>query len=372
MVTVKEVISKSAKRKFVSFPLSLYKSSPWYVPELSREEMRNFNPLKNAAFEYASCKMFLAYKNEKVVGRIAAILNNAHNYKTNSRQMRFSRFDFIDDYQVSEALFNKVKEWAKSMELNEVIGPLGFSDMDRIGMLIEGFEEMDLYSTSYNYSYYPKHMERLGLVKKTDWVEYQVKVPNEVHPKLERVAKAAMKRYGYSLRQFKRAKDMKPVFKEVLPILNGVIRGLSVPIPISEEQMETFAAGLLPVLRKEFISVVENKEGKIVGYGLVMPSISRGIRLGRGRLFPLGYLGVMRDVRKAKVLDMYHIGVLPSYQNRGVNAVILYNSILNAIKYGVEYAETGPEREDNVSVQTQWKLFEHRMHRRRRCYTIDI
>ena len=372
MVTVKEVVSRSDRRKFVKFPIKLYKNSPWYVPELTKGEMQAFNPLKNAAFEYASCKMFLALKKGKVVGRVAAILHNAHNYKTGSRQIRFSRFDFIDDYEVSQALFNKVVEWARFLEMNEIVGPLGFSYMDKIGMLVEGFDEMDLYSTQYNYFYYPKHMERLGLQKKTDWVEFQVKVPDKMPEKLQRVAEATMKRYGYSVRTFDTKKELLPVFKEVLPLLNDVINNLDSIAAISEKQMGDFAKITLPLLRKEFIIVVQNKENDVVGYGLMMPSISRGVRLGRGRLFPLGMLGILHDVKNVKVLDMFHIGVLPAYQNRGVNAVIMYHSIVQAMKHGILYAETGPEREDNISVQSQWKHFDYRQHRRRRYYTIDI
>ncbi|HHV41152.1 MAG TPA: hypothetical protein GXX61_07240 [Bacteroidales bacterium] len=372
MVTVTEVVSKSDKRKFIRFPLKLYKDSPWYVPEFTKGELYTMDPLKNPAFEYLSCKLFLAWKGKKIVGRVAAILNNAHNYSAGEKQIRFTRFDFIDDYEVSQALFNKVIEWAQFLGMNEIVGPLGFSYMDKIGMLIEGFEEMDLYSTQYNYSYYPKHMERIGLQKKTDWVEFQVQVPDTMPEKLERVAKAAKKRYGYSVRTFDRKKDMLPVFEEVLPLLNDVIKQLEGITAISETQMGDFAKTMMPLLRKEFITVVQNKDNEVVGYGLMMPSISRGVRLGRGRMFPLGMLGILRDVRKVKVLDMFHIGVLPAYQNRGVNGVIMHHSIVQAMKHGILYAETGPEREDNISVQSQWKHFEHRQHRRRRCYTISI
>ena len=203
-------------------------------------------------------------------------------------------------------------------------------------------------------------------------MEFQVQVPDKMPEKLERIAKTAMKRYGYSIRTFDTKKDMLPVFKEVLPLLNDVIRHMEGVTAISEQQMEDFSKSILPLLRKEFITVVQNKDNEVVGYGLMMPSLSRGIRLGWGRMFPLGILGILRDVRKVKVLDMFHIGVLPAYQNRGVNAVIMYHSIQEAMKHGILYAETGPEREDNISVQSQWKHFDHRQHRRRRCYTISI
>lgn len=372
MVIIKEINTRRDKRKFFEFPVRLYKNNPWFVPTLISEEMRDFNPLKNAAFEYASCKMFLAYREGKIVGRIAAILNNTYNYKMNVRQLRFTRFDFIDDYQVSAALFEKVREWALFLDMKEIVGPMGFSDMDKMGMLIEGFEEMDMYITIYNYPYYIDHMERLGLKKKVDWVEFQVKLPPRMDPVLERLALGAMERYGYSIRKFNKVKDLKPVFREALPLMNEAFSELFGVVRISEKQLMDFANLLMSICKLDYITVVQNKTGQIIGYGLMAPSISRGVRLGKGRLFPFGLLAIMRDIRKSRVLDMYHIGVWPIYQNRGVNAIIIYNSIINAMKSGVEYAETGPELEDNIKIQSQWKLFEHRQHRRRRCYTTSL
>ncbi|MFA5302751.1 MAG: hypothetical protein WC395_08705 [Bacteroidales bacterium] len=372
MITVKEITSRSNKKKIFEFPVRLYKNNSCFVPTLISEEMRDFDPTKNAAFDYASCKMFLAYKDGEVAGRVAAILNNAYNYKMNVRQMRFTRFDFIDDYGVSEALFNKVAEWARFLDMNEIVGPLGFSDMDKMGMLIEGFDQMDMYITQYNYPYYISHMERLGLTKKVDWVEYKVHVPREMDPTLERLALGAMQKYGYSIRKFRKVKDLKPVFREALPVLNEAFSELFGVVRISENQLMDFAKLLMSICKLEYITVVGNKAGEIVGYGLMVPSISRGVRLGKGKLFPMGLYGIMRDIRRSKVLDMYHIGVMPAYQNRGVNAVIIYNSILNAMHTGVEYAETGPELEDNIKVRSQWKLFVHRTHRRRRCYGLTL
>jgi len=372
MITVKEITSRSDKKKFFEFPIKLYKNNSCFVPTLISEEMRDFDPAQNAAFDYASCKMFLAYKDGRIAGRIAAILNNAYNYKMDVRQMRFTRFDFIDDYQVSAALFGKVAEWARFLDMKEIVGPLGFSDMDKMGMLIEGFDQMDMYITQYNYPYYISHMERLGLAKKVDWVEYKVHVPDKMDPTLERLALGAMEKYGYSIRKFQKVKDLKPVFREALPVLNEAFSELFGVVRISEKQLMDFAKLLMSICKLEYITVVENKAGEIVGYGLMAPSISRGVRLGKGKLFPLGLYGIMRDIRKSRVLDMYLIGVMPAYQNRGVNAVIIYNSILNAMQTGVHYAETGPELEENIKVRSQWKLFEHRMHRRRRCYGMTL
>jgi len=231
---------------------------------------------------------------------------------------------------------------------------------------------MDMYITTYNYQYYIEHMERLGLQKKVDWLEFQVKLPERMDPELERLALSAMERYGYSVRKFNKVKDLKPVFREALPLMNEAFSELFGVVRISEKQLMDFANLLMSICKLDYITVVQNKAGQIIGYGLMAPSISRGVRLGKGRLFPLGLLGIMRDIRQSRVLDMYHIGVWPTYQNRGVNAIIIYNSIINAMKTGVEYAETGPELEDNIKIQSQWKLFEHRQHRRRRCYTMNV
>jgi N-acetylglutamate synthase-like GNAT family acetyltransferase len=313
--------------------------------------------------------MWLAERDGKVVGRAAAVLNKAYNKKMDVKQMRFTRFDFVDDAEVVDALFEKVVEYAKEMGLNEIIGPIGFSDLDKQGLVVEGFEEEDMYVTPYNYPYYVKHFERLGLTKKVDWLEFQITIPDKMVDRLDRISEMAIQRYGYKVLRFKKISDIKPYIIPALQILNEAFEKLFGTVWLSDKQLLDFSKLIMLVGNPDYVSVVQNKEGEIIGYGFMAPSISKAVRRSKGKLLPCGIFRILRELKKNKTLDLYSIGVKPEYQNKGVNAIILRESLRGAIKNGMKLAETGPELETNVEVQSQWKMFEHRNHKRRRCYT---
>lgn len=220
MLVVREISSRRDKKRFFRFPIELYRDCPYFVPSLYADEKSEFDPERNGAFAYAECKMWLAERDGRVVGRAAGVLNRAYNEKMNVKQMRFTRFDFIDDEEVSEALFTAVKMYALDMGMDEIIGPIGFSDLDKQGLVIEGFEEEDMYVTPYNYPYYVTHFERLGLVKKVDWVEFQITIPKEMNERLDRISEMAIQRYGYKVLRFKKISDIKPYVVPALQILN--------------------------------------------------------------------------------------------------------------------------------------------------------
>ncbi|MBR2400593.1 MAG: hypothetical protein IKB03_02390 [Tidjanibacter sp.] len=372
MLVIKEITTNRDRRKFFKFPVELYKDCPWFVPALYIDEKSEFNPKENGAFAYAECKMWLAERDGKVVGRAAGVLNKAYNEKMNVKQMRFTRFDFVDDAEVVDGLFAKIVEYAKEKGMNEIIGPIGFSDLDKQGLVIEGFEEEDMYVTPYNYPYYVTHFERLGLTKKVDWLEFQITIPDKMTERLDRIAEMAIQRYGYKVLRFKKISDIKPYIIPALQILNEAFEKLFGTVWLSDKQLLDFSKLIMLVGNPDYVSVVQNKEGNIIGYSFMAPSISKAVRESRGRLLPFGIFRIFRDLKKSKTLDFYSIGVKPEYQNKGVNAILLREGLAGAIKNGMKIAETGPELETNIEVQSQWKYYEHRNHKRRRCYTYSL
>lgn len=373
MLQIREITnSKSGKRKFFNFPVELYKDCPWFVPSLYIDEKSEFDPKQNGAFAYAECKMWLAERDGKVVGRAAAVLNKAYNEKVGVKQMRFTRFDFVDDAEVVDALFEKVVEYAREKGMNEIIGPIGFSDLDKQGLVVEGFEEEDMYVTPYNYPYYVTHFERLGMTKKVDWLEFQITIPEKMNERLDRIAEMAIQRYGYKVLRFKKISDIKPYIIPALQILNEAFEKLFGTVWLSDKQLVDFSQLIMLVGNPDYVSVVTDKQDNIIGYSFMAPSISKAVRESKGRLFPCGIFRIFRDLKKSKTLDFYSIGVKPEYQNKGVNAILLREGLAGAIKNGMKLAETGPELETNIEVQSQWKHYEHRNHKRRRCYTYSL
>jgi len=372
MLIIREINTKRDKRRFFEFPIELYKGNPYFVPIMIADEMDEFNPAKNGAFAYAECRMWVAERDGKIVGRIAGVLNKAYNQKVNAKQMRFTRFDFVDDAEVVDGLFDKIKEYAREKGMDEIIGPIGFSDLDKQGLLIEGFDEEDMYVTCYNYPYYVEHFERLGLTKKVDWLEFQIVIPKKMDERVEKLADMAIERYEYKVLRFTKIKQIKPYITEALQIMNEAFEKLFGVVWLSDKQLIDFSKLIMLVGNPDYVSVIQNKEGRIIGYGFMAPSISRAVRKSKGRLLPFGVFRVLHDLKHSKTLDFYSIAVKPEYQNRGVNAIILREGLAGAIKNGMLYAETGPELEDNFEVQSQWKNFEHRNHKRRRCYTLSL
>ncbi|MCQ2110347.1 MAG: hypothetical protein MJY79_02480 [Bacteroidaceae bacterium] len=372
MVKIIEVLSKSDKKRFFKFPNTLYKDCPLYVPVLTSDEMGTFDPSKNGAYQYAESRLWLAERDGEVVGRIGAILNHAANKKEGTRMLRFTRFDFIDDFEVSEALFKTAVDWAKELGMTQLTGPLGFSNLDKQGMLVDGFDQMDMYITLYNYPYYMTHMDRLGLVKRWDWVEMKMNVPDETPDKVNRVASIAESRFGYHVQPFKSMNEVKPYIKGAMDIINTAFAKLHGVVPLSQKQMDNMSHLIMLVGKPEYCLMVANEANELVGFGFLAPSISRGIRSGKGGMGLFTILNILRDLRDHRHIDFYMIGVRPEDQNHGVEALILRDGIMHLKKHGAIDCQTGPMLEDNHVVQNSWKQFDAWIHRRRRCYVYDI
>lgn len=367
-IEIRRVTTKKELKKFVSFPDELYKDNPNYVYFLKFDEMNFFTPAKNPAYEYCKSAEFLAYRDDKIVGRISGLINDAYNKKTGRKFLRFNHFDFIDDVEVARALFNAIIDWSKEYGMTEINGPLGCTDLDKQGMLVDGFDEKGMYITYYNYPYYPRIMDELGFKKDVDWVEYIVPMPKQMDPRVERVADALLHRYHFKLMEFKNFKQFEPYAGQLFDIMNKAFETLHGTVPITEKQVQSYVDLALKVINFEYVKLVTDKDDKIIAFGVLAASLADATRKSKGRLFPFGWYDVLKAMKHGKVLDMYFIGVLPEYQMMGINAIIMSAITKSAMKNGVLYAETGPELEDNMKIRSQWDYYDAKLIRRRRCY----
>jgi len=371
-IIIKEVVGKKDLKKWVDFPNKLYKKVPAYVPFLFNDEMDTFTKAKNPAYDFCETKLFLAYIDNKIVGRIGALINHAYNKKWNKNAMRFTRFDFIDDYEVSEALFNEVIKWAKENNLTEVMGPIGFTDLDHEGMLVEGFDELNMSITFYNHPYYIKHMERLGLTKDIDWMEFQIKVPEQLDPRIERISEHLIQRNGYELVTYTNRKVLLNDAFEAFKVIDEAFSVLYGTVPLTEKIINKAIADYIPLVNLKYICSVKDKEGKIIGFGILVPSIAKALKKCNGRMIR-GIFRLLKALKgKNDTLEMFLIGITQEHQKKGVPAIIMNQIIKVCIENGVKICETGPELETNDSVQSMWKTFDARHHKRRRCWIKQI
>lgn len=371
-IIIKEVVGKKDLKKWVYFPNKLYKKVPAYVPFLFNDEMDTFTKAKNPAYDFCETKLFLAYIDHKIVGRIGALINHAYNKKWNKNAMRFTRFDFIDDYEVSEALFNEVIKWAKENNLTEVMGPIGFTDLDHEGMLVEGFDELNMSITFYNHPYYIKHMERLGLTKDIDWMEFQIKVPEQLDPRIERISEHLIQRNGYELVTYTNRKVLLNDAFEAFKVIDEAFSVLYGTVPLTEKIINKAIADYIPLVNLKYICSVKDKEGKIIGFGILVPSIAKALKKCNGRMIR-GIFRLLKALKgKNDTLEMFLIGITQEHQKKGVPAIIMNQIIKVCIENGVKICETGPELETNDSVQSMWKTFDARHHKRRRCWIKQI
>lgn len=369
-VEIREVIDKADLRRFVCFNAELYKGNPYHVPNIVQDELMTLDKDKNPAFEFSEAVYYLAYKNGKVVGRIAGLINYNANEIWNQSHARFGFVDFINDNEVVDALFDKVSEWARSKGMDMLHGPMGFTDMDNEGMLVEGFDQLGTMSTIYNYAYYPRQLERLGFVKDQDWKEYKIMIPQEIPEKHLRISKLVREKYGLKIKKFTSRKEIRCYATEIFETLNKSYANLYGFSSLSPAQIDYYTAIYFPLIRLDFISVIiREADDKVVGFAITLPSLSHALKRSKGTLWPFGFIHLLSALkRKPKIVDLYLVGVLPEYQNKGVNALLFDDLIPIFRDAGVVYAESNPELETNMAVQMQWNYFERKHHKTRRAY----
>ena len=375
MVYVHPIAADSDQlHQYVQFGIDLYKGNDCYVPPLIFDEVGTLSPDVNPAFDFCDAQSFMAFRNGEPVGAITAIINKAYNEKTGEKLMRFGFVNFIDDAEVVDELFEAVEKWGRERGMTSIVGPMGFSDMDHEGMLIEGFDELGTMATIYNYPYYPKHMERMGYAKDVDWVEYRMTVPDAVPEKYARIADIVAKKYGLSVLKYtSRSKIKKEYGRAIFELVNEAYANLYGFVPLTERQIDFYIKAYIDVLRLEDVCLVVDFDGKLVALGISMPSMSRALQKAHGKLFPFGWWHLLQAIQgKTDVVDLLLVAVKPEYQSRGVNALIFADLIPRYIKNGYKFAESNLELEGNESVQKQWEYFERRQHRRRRAYRKDL
>lgn len=377
-IQVVEVTTSKQRKAFVDFFYDLYRDSPYAVPYLYLAEKLTLKPGSNPAFEFCEAQCFLAYNDGKVVGRVAAIINHRANDYWKREMARFGWFDFVDDPKVSESLLLAVEKWGKGKGMTEIAGPFGFEDMDREGMLVDGFDELSSMYVNYNYPYYPKHMDRLGYRKDNDYVEYRIKVPEVTPEKFARTAKLIKTRYHLEERKFSHREMTKGgKARELFNILNITYGNLYGYSQLSTEQIDTITNNYIKLADLNLVTCVVDteKDDKMVGFGVSFPSFSEALRHTRnGHLLPFGWWHLLKVMKwhKTPTVDLLLIGVLPEYRVKGANAIIFNDLISWYRRYGFKYAVTGPQMETNKGVLSQWQYLESEEIRRHRIYVKDI
>lgn len=380
-VTISQITTAKEMRTFVRFNYELYKDCPYAVPDMLEDTLETLDSKRNPAFRFCQAAFFLARKEGRIVGRVAAIINSRANERWGRKEVRFGWIDFIDDPEVSQTLLETVENWGRERGMTSIVGPLGFTDLDPEGMLIDGFDQLSTLNTIYNYPYYPQHLARLGFEKETGWVERKVFIPKGEHEannaKYFRIAQVAEERYGFRLRHFRSKSEIRKggYVEKMLGVINKAYVNLYGYSELDEMQMRWYAKRFLQMLDRHYISVVENTQGEIIGVGICMPSLSQAVQKAKAKLFPFGWWYFAKELwlkKDHQILDMLLIGVLPEYQEKGANALFFADMIPFGIKHGFEWAETHPQLEDNLAGQMQWKNLDCCIHKHRAAFSKEI
>ena len=361
-------------KMFTQFQIDLYEGNDCYVPPLISDDVATLSPSKNPAFDFCEACYFMAFRDGKPVGRVAGMINRQVNESHGKRTARFGFIDFVDDREVSRALMEAVETWARNKGMDRLIGPLGFTDLDHEGMLVEGFGELSTMATIYNYPYYPEHLESLGYKKDSDWVEFVMDVPDSIPDKYNRIADIVKKKFGLRVLKYKSRKRIKEEYGRALfHLINDAYDGLYEYSHLTERQIDYYIDIYLGLLNLDLVTLVVDKEDKLVGVGISMPSMSRALQKSHGKLLPMGWWHLLKGLKgKNDRVDLLLVAVKPEYQNKGVNALLFQDLIPYYQKYGFKWAESNPEMETNAKVQGQWEYVTNRQHRRRRSYYKNI
>jgi GNAT superfamily N-acetyltransferase len=372
MITIIEANTKSLIKDFVKFPFTLYKDNPYWVPPLIQDEMETFDKTKNPAFSNAEAYFYLAYKDNKIAGRIAAIINWDEVNNQEKKKVRFGWWEVIDDIEVTKALLEKVYELGRKNNLEYAEGPMGFSNLDKVGVVTEGFNEIGSMITWYNYPYYKEHLEQLGYVKEKEYLENKFPFSNVNPDTFLKAQELIKKRYSLRPINFTKTKDIMPYVDEMFELFNNSYASLSSFVAITDVQKEYFKKKYIGFINPEYIKFIVDKDNKIVAFSIVMPSFGQALQKAKGKLFPFGFYHLLKAKKESKEVLFYLIGVDPEYQSKGVTAVI-FNEYYHTFKeLGIEQCVRTPELEDNTAIHNIWKHFNPVTFRRRRTYKKEL
>lgn len=372
MITIKEINTKKEMKQFVKFPFSLYKNNPYWVPPIINDEIANFDKTKNPVFEHANAQFFIALKNNKIVGRVVAIINTYEINKQGIKKMRFGWYDVIDDINVSKALLDKVKEIGHKNNLEYIEGPIGFNNLDKTGVLIEGFNHIGTMITWYNHAYYKDHLEELGFTKEKEYLENKFIFKDVDAKKYKRISNLIQKRYHLKQLNFTSTKKIMPYVDEMFDLFGKTYSKLSTYVPISDEQIAYFKKKYISFINPEYIKFVVDNNQKLVAFAIVMPSFSEALQKTKGKLFPFGLFHLLRARKKSKDVTFYLIGVHPDYQNKGVTAILFSQYCDTFSERSIKNCIRTPELEENEAIHKIWKDFNPKTHKRRRTYRINL
>lgn len=372
-VIVKEVVTKKELIKWVRFPNELYKNDENFVPFLENDEIDTFTSSKNPSYEFCETKLFLAYRDGKVVGRIGGLINHAYNKKWKQNSIRFTRFDFIDDHEVSEKLLNAVVAWGKERGYTEIMGPMGFNDTDHQGMLVEGFDQFNMSITFYNHPYYLEHMDRLGLTKSVDWIEYKIHCPEKPDERIERLSRRLLERGKYTVVEYTDRKNLFNDAFEAFKVVDEAEAILYGTVPLTDAIIKNMIDNYIPLVHLDYICSVKDPDGRIVAFGVMIPSLAKAFKKSNGKMLPFGIVSMLKALKGYNdTLEMCFVAVDPKHQLYGVPAILIDTLVRKCIKNNVKYCETGPMLETNKAVHGMWRYFEKEQHKRRRCYVKSI
>lgn len=370
-IVIKEVSSRRDLHKFIDFTESLYKDNPYYVPQLFFDQVDTLDPKRNPASAFCESALFLAYKDGKLAGRVAAIVNHRANQQWNHKEVRFGWYDFIDDREVSAALMAKVEEFGKQRGMTKIAGPLGFTDFDPEGMLIAGYDRLSTMALIYNHPYYVDHVEALGFTKDVDWMEFKLQVPDKLPDKFTRVAQLVKQREKLHYKRLtKRIVKKEGYGQKIFKLVNECYKHLYDFTVLPEDLADKYLGFYLSILDLDYVTMIENEKNELVAFGITMPSIVKALQKSRGKLFPFGWVHLLKSlfIKHEEGVEMLLIGVRPDYQNRGINSLIFDDLYPRLKASGAKWTETNAVLESNVKCQANWIPFEHECVKRRRSY----
>jgi GNAT superfamily N-acetyltransferase len=372
MIEITEVTTKKELKKFVTFPFKLYKNNKYWVPPLIKDEMETLDLSRNPVAKNAEATYYLAKKDGQIAGRIAVIINHLEINELGKKKVRFGWFDVINDIEVTKALLEKVYEKGRELNLDYAEGPVGFSNMEKAGILVKGYEEMNTMITWYHHPYYAEHFEKLGFNKQATWVEFRLKIPAEIKDKVAKFSGIVKKRYGLSVIRFKNKKEILPYVDSMFDLLNKTYNTLQTFVPVQQYQIDYYKEKYFSFIHPDYITCIKDKEGKLIAFSVVMPSFSKALKKANGKLLPTGWWHILQAQKKNHLAAFYLIGIDPEYQGKGVTAIIFEEMQYLFNSKGIDTVETNPELIENTAVQLLWKDYDPVQHKERSTFRIDL